>query len=124
MARMSASSSTSRIVSINGLRPVRLSRSSRRVPQPKPAVAISSNVSSLPGCGGAPPIIDVRSGLISTADAKIGRRDLRVGTKCARGALEDDGAVIDDVDAVRESQRHLGVLLDQEHADALSFELQ
>src|SRR5262245_15962050 len=38
---MSASSSTSKMVSTNGLRPMRLSRSSRRVVQREPAVAIS-----------------------------------------------------------------------------------
>src|SRR3990172_5443655 len=60
---------------------------------------------------------------ISAADTQIRRRDLLVGPERVRGALEHDGAVVDDVDAVREPERHLGILLDQQHADALALEL-
>src|SRR5688572_1339909 len=59
----------------------------------------------------------------SAADAEIGRGDLPVGAQGGRGAFEDHGAVVDDVDAVGELQRHLGVLLDQQHAYALLLQV-
>src|SRR5262245_41423608 len=59
----------------------------------------------------------------SAADAEICGRDLLVAPERVRGALEHDGSVVDNVDPVREPERHLGVLLDQQHADTLTLEL-
>src|SRR6267142_1573445 len=55
------------------------------------------------------------------ADPQIRRGDLLIRSESARCAFEHHRAVVDDVDAVGELKGHLGVLFDQEHADALAF---
>src|SRR5262245_51990976 len=57
------------------------------------------------------------------ADAEVGGGDLLVGAQSLGRAFEYDGAVVDHVHPVGELQRHLRVLLDEEHADALALEL-
>src|SRR5687767_12716985 len=66
---------------------------------------------------------DTALGAASAADAEVCRRYLTVGAQPLGRALEHHRAVVDDIDAVGELQRHLGVLLDQQHADALALEL-
>src|SRR5262249_4965936 len=60
--------------------------------------------------------------LVRAADAEVGRGDLPLGAQRGRRALEHHRAVVDHVDAVGELQRHLGVLLDEQHAHALGLE--
>src|SRR3989442_13928644 len=54
---------------------------------------------------------------------QVGRWGLGVRAKLGRRPFEDDGSVIDHVHAVGQLKRHLGVLLDQEHADPLPLQL-
>src|SRR5438445_4855317 len=55
--------------------------------------------------------------------AQVRRHDLAVVAQPPARSFEDDGTVVDDVDPVGELQRHLGVLLDEQHADALALQL-
>src|SRR5688572_27913147 len=59
----------------------------------------------------------------SAADTEVGRGDLTIRAQGGGGAFEDHGAMVDDVDAVGELEGHLGVLLDEEHADAFFLQV-
>src|SRR5262245_21301595 len=53
--------------------------------------------------------------------SEISGADLRIGKECSTASGKRDPAVDQNVAAMREPQRMEGVLLDQQHGDALLF---
>src|SRR3546814_20718455 len=62
-------------------------------------------------------------GMWRSPDAEIGRQDVRLTPHLLDRALEDDAALIDDADPVRDLDGDIRILLDTQDADLLPLPL-